>query len=46
MQAGDVKETYADIEYSRMKLNYNPKTSLEDGIHKFIKWYKYYNGIT
>ncbi len=40
MQPGDVPVTYADIDRSREKLGYQPVTSLEDGIGKFIKWYR------
>jgi UDP-glucuronate 4-epimerase len=42
IQLGDVKETIADISYSKKKLGYNPNTSLEEGVSKFIKWYKMY----
>lgn len=42
MQAGDVLTTYADIAYSQQKLNFHPSTSLEEGIPKFVKWYKEY----
>lgn len=42
MQQGDVLATYADIEHSRSKLGFNPKTSLEEGIPKFIEWYRHY----
>jgi UDP-glucuronate 4-epimerase len=40
MQLGDVKETYADISESIKRLNYKPKISIEEGLPKFIKWYK------
>jgi UDP-glucuronate 4-epimerase len=44
MQSGDVKETYADISESEEKLGFKPKISIDEGIPKFIKWYKsYYN---
>ena len=44
MQSGDVKETYADISESEEKLGFKPKISIDEGISKFIKWYKsYYN---
>lgn len=43
MQMGDVEKTYANIEHSINKLNYKPKTSIDEGIPKFIKWYKSYN---
>ena len=44
MQSGDVKETCADISESEEKLGFNPKILIDEGIQKFIKWYKsYYN---
>jgi UDP-glucuronate 4-epimerase len=44
MQSGDVKETYADISESEEKLGFKPKILIDEGIQKFIKWYKsYYN---
>lgn len=44
MQPGDVVSTYADISESTAQLNYIPKISLEEGIAKFVKWYKdFYN---
>ncbi|NGX58204.1 MAG: UDP-N-acetylglucosamine 4-epimerase [Chlamydiae bacterium] len=42
MQLGDVVETYADIEHSRAELGFEPKVSIEEGIQKFIDWYKSY----
>lgn len=42
MQQGDVVSTYADIEYSRQKLGFIPKTTLEEGLPQFVKWYKEY----
>ncbi|MBJ13445.1 MAG: protein CapI [Candidatus Marinimicrobia bacterium] len=45
MQPGDVKRTFADIDHSIKMLNYQPQTSIEDGIPKFIDWYLEYNGI-
>ena len=44
IQPGDVLETYADIDYSKEKLNYNPTTNIKTGIKIFVKWFKeYYN---
>lgn len=43
IQPGDVPETYADIKNSSDKLGYFPTTNIEDGINKFIDWYKEYN---
>ncbi|MFA6466935.1 MAG: NAD-dependent epimerase/dehydratase family protein, partial [Patescibacteria group bacterium] len=42
IQAGDVAETFADIEKSKAKLNFKPQTSIEAGIKKFVTWYKEY----
>ena len=43
MQRGDVKKTFADIDHSKKKLGYNPKTSINEGVVKFIDWYNDYN---
>lgn len=40
MQAGDVKETYADIEATRRDFGFEPKTSIDVGIPKLVKWYR------
>ena len=45
MQLGDVKESFADINYSKEKPNYIPKIRIEDGIPKFIQWYKEYKNV-
>jgi len=45
LQPGDIPETYADIDYSIKMLNFHPKTSIEQGIKKFIEWYKEYYKI-
>jgi len=41
-QPGDVNKTFADITKSKKILGYNPKTNFEEGIIKFIEWYKNY----
>lgn len=38
-----IPETYADITKLEKDYNYKQKTSLEEGIKEFIKWYKEYN---
>ena len=44
MQPGDVKETFADIKKAKELLGFYPKTQIEEGIKKFIRWYKeFYN---
>jgi UDP-glucuronate 4-epimerase len=45
MQPGDVQATYADIEASRKDLGFQPVTPLEEGLPKFIAWYKRYHGV-
>ena len=40
MQMGDVEKTYADISKAQKLIEYNPKTSFEEGIKKFVDWYK------
>lgn len=45
LQPGDVKDTYADVEDFRNDLNYSPKTSVEEGIERFVKWYKDYFSV-
>ena len=42
MQLGDVPETSADISLLKKDFNYIPKTSIEEGIEKFLLWYKSY----
>ena len=46
IQPGDVPVTLADINSSEKFLNYNPKTSISEGIPKFIDWYRDYFQIT
>lgn len=45
MQIGDVPKTCADIKSSQDKLNWQPRTTIEEGIKKFIGWYKNYYKI-
>ena len=40
MQPGDVKDTLADTSLLENWIDYRPSTTLEDGIKKFIHWYK------
>ena len=43
MQPGEVLETYADISKSQRMLGFTPKTRIEEGIKKFIDWYRDYH---
>ena len=45
IQPGDVVETFADIDKTIEKLDYNPKIDIEQGIPRFIDWYKNYTSI-
>jgi UDP-glucuronate 4-epimerase len=44
MQPGDVEATYADIEASRRDLGFSPKTTIDEGIPRFVDWYRDYHG--
>ncbi|MDB3976417.1 NAD-dependent epimerase/dehydratase family protein [Gammaproteobacteria bacterium] len=46
MQAGDVLETYADIDDLFLEIGFKPKTSIESGIRDFISWYQEYMNKT
>lgn len=39
-QPGDMEVTYADLAKSRKFLGYNPKVSFEEGIRRFVEWFK------
>ena len=39
-QPGDVPQTFADISKARRLLDYNPQTPIEDGIHRFVEWFR------
>ncbi len=43
MQPGDVPATYANVDELVKNFDYKPDTSIEEGIEKFVKWYKQYH---
>lgn len=44
MQAGDIAETFADVEETTKLTGFRPKTSIHEGVPRFVKWYKeFYN---
>ena len=45
MQLGDVRHTYANIKDSKKDLKFKPQTNLEEGLEKFVNWYKEYHKI-
>ena len=42
LQAGDVPYTYADTSDLMDDVGYKPDTSVEDGIARFVAWYREY----
>ena len=46
LQPGDVPESFADIEASRRDLGFEPKTTIEEGLARFVEWYKWYHGTS
>ena len=44
MQPGDVSATYADISKLRALTGYQPKVTLEEGLPRFVHWYRGYFG--
>lgn len=44
LQAGDVPDTAADIEELMAELHYKPRIQIDDGIGRFVEWYKHYFG--
>lgn len=45
MQAGDVYETFADIEATQKDFGYAPTTTIHEGIPRFVQWYKTYHNV-
>ena len=42
MQPGDVIRTYADVSDLERDIGFRPNTSIEDGLSRFVDWYKCY----
>ena len=45
MQAGDVKKTHACLKKTKEMLEWEPTTNLDEGLKKFVEWYKEYHKI-
>ena len=45
MQVGDVRETFADISAIERDHGFVPRTSITEGVPRFVAWYKDYHGI-
>lgn len=42
MQAGDVNQTWADVQELKDKFGYNPTYPVDKGVYNFVQWYKKY----
>jgi UDP-glucuronate 4-epimerase len=45
MQIGDVKETFADISAIERDHGFEPTTTIDEGVPKFVAWYREYHGL-
>ncbi len=45
LQEGDVPATYADVEDLVRDTGFAPRTSIEEGIGRFVDWYREYYGV-
>ena len=45
MQAGDVKQTWADVNRLEKDYDYKPNVSIDKGVEAFINWYRIYYKI-
>lgn len=45
MQPGDVRDTYADISAIHGDLGFEPKTTIDEGIPRFVDWYRAYHRV-
>lgn len=45
LQAGDVPDTWADVEDLASDVGYRPATPVEEGIKRFVEWYTEYYGV-
>jgi UDP-glucuronate 4-epimerase len=44
MQPGDVRDTYADISAIQGDLGFEPTTTIDEGVPRFVQWYRSYHG--
>ena len=45
MQPGDVYQTYADVDDLIADFGFKPETSIEEGLRKFVEWYREYSSL-
>ncbi|HEX8626136.1 MAG TPA: GDP-mannose 4,6-dehydratase [Allosphingosinicella sp.] len=46
MQPGDVRDTYADISAIQRDLGFEPTTTIDEGVPRFVEWYRQYHGLS
>lgn len=46
IQPGDVSSTHADTHLLEEYIDFTPSTTVEEGVSKFVEWYKNYHEIT
>jgi len=45
MQPGDVRDTFADISAIQRDLGFRPTTTIDEGVPRFVEWFRAYHGI-
>ena len=45
LQAGDVLTTHADVEAFCQYTDFRPATPMEEGVARFVEWYRNYCGL-
>jgi len=45
LQPGDVLDTYADVDDLVADVGYRPSTPIEEGVARFVEWYRDYYGV-
>ncbi len=45
MEPGDVEETFADISAIQHDLGFEPSTSIDEGVPRFVAWYRDFHGV-
>ena len=45
MQPGDVRDTFADISAIRRDLGFEPRTTIAEGVPRFVRWFRDYHGV-
>ena len=45
LQAGDVPDTFADVDDLTALTGFRPRTSIEEGVPRFVRWYRRYYAV-